>query len=201
MFAFFSLSRIGTIARKSGEGAIPPFSTSRRIGSSYRGGLINVPRARDLLVVRPVGPCYLTLACESLIELDRDTLHTRLGSSHECHSGDGRCAFALVSFVQVGLALHGPLSVESLRCRLLPPLRLIVARASRVRALPDEPELVEYQLQVVVVFEFLYILSLLFLARRAFVYRCCTAIASYAGKISLYTADLSACPGNVISGA
>nr|CAD1830245.1 unnamed protein product [Ananas comosus var. bracteatus] len=32
----------------------------------------------------------------SLIELDRDTLHTRLGSSHECHSGDGRCAFALV---------------------------------------------------------------------------------------------------------
>nr|CAD1833668.1 unnamed protein product [Ananas comosus var. bracteatus] len=71
-----------------------------------------VPRARDLLVVRPVRFGYLTLAYESLIELDRDTLHTRLGSSHECHSGDGRCAFALVSFVQVGLALHGPLSVE-----------------------------------------------------------------------------------------
>nr|CAD1831220.1 unnamed protein product [Ananas comosus var. bracteatus] len=29
-----------------------------------------------------------------LIELDRDTLHTRLGSAHECHSGDGLCAFA-----------------------------------------------------------------------------------------------------------
>nr|CAD1829952.1 unnamed protein product [Ananas comosus var. bracteatus] len=43
----------------------------------------------------------------SLIELDRDTLHTRLGSSHECHSGDGRCAFALVSFMPVRLALHG----------------------------------------------------------------------------------------------
>nr|CAD1837247.1 unnamed protein product [Ananas comosus var. bracteatus] len=43
----------------------------------------------------------------SLIELDRDTLHTRLGSSHECHSGDGRCAFALVSLMPVGLALYG----------------------------------------------------------------------------------------------
>nr|CAD1829898.1 unnamed protein product [Ananas comosus var. bracteatus] len=42
-----------------------------------------------------------------LIELDRDTLHTRLGSSHECHSRDGRCAFALVSLMPVGLALHG----------------------------------------------------------------------------------------------
>nr|CAD1827404.1 unnamed protein product [Ananas comosus var. bracteatus] len=30
---------------------------------------------------------YLTLASWSLIELDRDTLHTRLGSAHECHSG------------------------------------------------------------------------------------------------------------------
>nr|CAD1824934.1 unnamed protein product [Ananas comosus var. bracteatus] len=143
-----------SIARRSGEGVILPFSTSRRIGSSYRdcsellgavgvdGGPLSpfwrqiVPRARDLLVVRSVGPGYLTLACESLIELDRDTLHTRLGSSHECHFGDGRCAFVLVSFVQ------------SLRCRLLPPLRLIVARASRVRALPDEPELVKYQLQI-----------------------------------------------------
>nr|CAD1817927.1 unnamed protein product [Ananas comosus var. bracteatus] len=46
-------------------------------------------------------------AIKSLIELDRDTLHTRLGSSHECHSGDGRCAFALVSLMPVGLALHG----------------------------------------------------------------------------------------------
>nr|CAD1820298.1 unnamed protein product [Ananas comosus var. bracteatus] len=95
-----------------------------------------VSRARDLLVVRPVGPCYLTLACESLIELDKDTLHTRLGSSHECHSEDGRCAFALVSFMQVGLALHGPLSVESHRLRLLLLLIRIEARASRVRALP-----------------------------------------------------------------
>ncbi|XP_020095543.1 uncharacterized protein LOC109715122 isoform X2 [Ananas comosus] len=41
--------------------------------------------------------------------------------------------------------------VDSLLFRLLLLLRQIVARASRVRALPDEPELVE-QLHVVVVF-------------------------------------------------
>nr|CAD1830119.1 unnamed protein product [Ananas comosus var. bracteatus] len=29
-------------------------------------------------------------------------------SAHECHSGGGLCGFALMSFVQVGLALHGP---------------------------------------------------------------------------------------------
>nr|CAD1822720.1 unnamed protein product [Ananas comosus var. bracteatus] len=43
------------------------------------------------------------LAFESLIELDRDTLHTRFDSSHECHSGDGRCAFALVSCMRLDL--------------------------------------------------------------------------------------------------
>nr|CAD1832828.1 unnamed protein product [Ananas comosus var. bracteatus] len=30
---------------------------------------------------------FLTLAFQSLFELDRDTLHTRLDSAHECHSG------------------------------------------------------------------------------------------------------------------
>nr|CAD1823148.1 unnamed protein product [Ananas comosus var. bracteatus] len=75
---------------------------------------------------------YLTLACESRIELDRDTLHTRLGSSHECHSGDGRCAFALVSFMPVGLTLHGLVSVESHRLRLLLLLIRIEARASQL---------------------------------------------------------------------
>nr|CAD1823626.1 unnamed protein product [Ananas comosus var. bracteatus] len=107
-----------SIEMRPGEGTIPPFSTSRRIGISYRGavgvdgGPISpfwrqiMPKARDLLVVRLIGPCYLTWACESRIEFDRDTLHTRFGSSHECYSGDGRCASALVSFVQVGLALH-----------------------------------------------------------------------------------------------
>nr|CAD1821864.1 unnamed protein product [Ananas comosus var. bracteatus] len=48
----------------------------------------------------------------SLIELDRDALHTRLGSAHECHSGVRLCAFALVSLMPVGLALHGPVSVD-----------------------------------------------------------------------------------------
>nr|CAD1821515.1 unnamed protein product [Ananas comosus var. bracteatus] len=73
------------------------------------------------------GPRFLFLVSDCaegtcLIELDRDTLHIRLGSSHECHSGDGRCAFALMSFVQ------------SRRLRLLLLLILIVARASRIRA-------------------------------------------------------------------
>nr|CAD1822969.1 unnamed protein product [Ananas comosus var. bracteatus] len=78
----------------------------------------------------------------SLFELDRDTLHTRLGSSHECHSGGRRCAFALVSCMPVRLALHRLISSggswESHRFRLLrlPRIR-IEARASRVRALPD----------------------------------------------------------------
>nr|CAD1838809.1 unnamed protein product [Ananas comosus var. bracteatus] len=76
----------------------------------------------------------LRLELESLFELDRDTLHTRLGSSHECHSGGGRGAFALVSLRLVGLAIHG----LSHRFRLLrlPRIR-IEARASRGRALPD----------------------------------------------------------------
>nr|CAD1829766.1 unnamed protein product [Ananas comosus var. bracteatus] len=54
-------------------------------------------------------------------------------ASHSCHSGVGLSAFALVSFVQIGLALYG----LSHRLRLL-LLILIVARASRVRALPVE---------------------------------------------------------------
>nr|CAD1818263.1 unnamed protein product [Ananas comosus var. bracteatus] len=32
-------------------------------------------------------PKFLLVGIWSLIELDRDTLHTRLGSAHECHSG------------------------------------------------------------------------------------------------------------------
>ena len=57
----------------------------------------------------------LRLELESLFELDRDTLHTRLGSSYECHSGVRLCAFALVSLMPVGLALHGPVSVDRAR--------------------------------------------------------------------------------------
>nr|CAD1822811.1 unnamed protein product [Ananas comosus var. bracteatus] len=59
-------------------------------------------------------PCLLNLD-KSLFELDRDTLHTRLGSAHECHSGVRLCAFALVSLMPVGLALHGPVSVDKAR--------------------------------------------------------------------------------------
>nr|CAD1827156.1 unnamed protein product [Ananas comosus var. bracteatus] len=46
-----------------------------------------VLRARYLLVVRPVRVDFLTLTFQSLFELNRDTLHTRLSSAHECHSG------------------------------------------------------------------------------------------------------------------
>nr|CAD1822718.1 unnamed protein product [Ananas comosus var. bracteatus] len=91
-----------------------------------------------LIVNRKVRFGYLTWACESRIELDRDTLHTRFGSSHECHSGDGRCAFR-VGVVRAGWTCSPRLlSVESLRFRLLYLLRQIVARALRARALPDE---------------------------------------------------------------
>nr|CAD1830224.1 unnamed protein product [Ananas comosus var. bracteatus] len=45
-----------------------------------------VPRARDLLVVRPVRVGYLTLACESSTNLT-ETLVNSVGSRPECHSG------------------------------------------------------------------------------------------------------------------
>nr|CAD1832621.1 unnamed protein product [Ananas comosus var. bracteatus] len=56
-----------------------------------------------------------------LFELDRDTLHTRLGSAHEYHSGVRLCAFALVSLMPVGLALHRQLC-EDIRGVTLPLL-------------------------------------------------------------------------------
>nr|CAD1817361.1 unnamed protein product [Ananas comosus var. bracteatus] len=106
------------------------------------------------------------IAFESLIELDRDTLYTRLDSSHEYHFGDGRCAFALVSLMPIGLALHG----------------LVVWRATvvgcccrRLGSRQGRHELEPYQT----------------CRARG------TAIASYIGKIPLYTADLLACPENV----
>nr|CAD1833899.1 unnamed protein product [Ananas comosus var. bracteatus] len=60
----------------------------------------------------PASRWSVRCVCWSLFELDRDTLHTRLGSAHECHSGVRLCAFALVSLMPVGLALHGPVSVD-----------------------------------------------------------------------------------------
>nr|CAD1823029.1 unnamed protein product [Ananas comosus var. bracteatus] len=47
----------------------------------------------------------------SLIELNRDTLHTRLDSSHECHSKDRRCAFTLVSCMPSHLGGTGVFTV------------------------------------------------------------------------------------------
>nr|CAD1834753.1 unnamed protein product [Ananas comosus var. bracteatus] len=43
-----------------------------------------IPRSPHLQFLDEVS---LVETCWSLIELDRDTLHTRLGSAHECHSG------------------------------------------------------------------------------------------------------------------
>nr|CAD1839549.1 unnamed protein product [Ananas comosus var. bracteatus] len=53
----------------------------------------------------------LPLRSWSLIELDRDTLHTRLGSAHECHSGVRLCAFALVSLKPSQLGRTGVFTV------------------------------------------------------------------------------------------
>nr|CAD1827574.1 unnamed protein product [Ananas comosus var. bracteatus] len=81
---------------------------TRRRSVGFRRGLIRwiqdfernprSPYLPDFVEVRLVeSVLYLTVAnfgtetviCAfwSLIELDRDTLHTRLGSAHECHSG------------------------------------------------------------------------------------------------------------------
>nr|CAD1821563.1 unnamed protein product [Ananas comosus var. bracteatus] len=119
-----------------------------------------------------------------LIELDRDTLHTRLGSAHECHSGVRLCAFALVSLMPVGLALHGP----SHRFRLLrlPRIR-IEARAATgfgccafrgSGSRQGRRELEPYPT-----------------SRARGTLTAGTAVASYTGEIPLYTADLSACRG------
>nr|CAD1831347.1 unnamed protein product [Ananas comosus var. bracteatus] len=134
-----------------------------------------------------------------LFELDRDTLHTRLGSAHEFHSGVRLCAFALVSLMPVGLALHRSVSVEvagqSQRGRdgyIHSPRDGAIGAGCCIFRRPGSRqgrcELEPYPtvrargfplLQVVVVLEFMYIV----------------------GEIPLYTADLSACPGNEISGA
>nr|CAD1832927.1 unnamed protein product [Ananas comosus var. bracteatus] len=110
----------------------PVYWYTRRSGCSGLLGAVGVDGG-------PISPfgfglCRGHVTVESLIELDRDTLHTRLGSSHECHSGVGRCAFALVSCMPVRFALHG----LSHRLRLLLLLIRIEARASQVRALPVE---------------------------------------------------------------
>nr|CAD1832931.1 unnamed protein product [Ananas comosus var. bracteatus] len=128
------------IVRRLGERGSSPFLTfpastvgvsarTRRRSVGFRRGLIRwiqdfernprSPYLPDFVEVRLVeSVLYLTAAnfgtetLESLFELDKDTLHTRLGSSHECHSGGGRGAFALVSLRLVGLAIHGLVSVE-----------------------------------------------------------------------------------------
>nr|CAD1820484.1 unnamed protein product [Ananas comosus var. bracteatus] len=126
----------------------------RTLLAGPEGSRLKFPAFRDLLLAT------MELR-ESSVEI---RLHTWLGSAHECNSGVGLSAFALYS-VLVGLALHGLISVEvafrirqagrvrsqslgqvcsqslwiwSLLFRLLLLPRPIVARALRVRALPDE---------------------------------------------------------------
>nr|CAD1823679.1 unnamed protein product [Ananas comosus var. bracteatus] len=70
-----------------------------------------------------------------LIELDRDTLHTRLSSSHECTPETGAVLLRWCRLCQLDL-----LSMDCRRLRLLLLLILIMARASRVRALPVESQ-------------------------------------------------------------
>nr|CAD1826122.1 unnamed protein product [Ananas comosus var. bracteatus] len=118
-------------ARKLGEASTVGISIrTRRRSVGFRRDLVRWIRDFER---NPRSPYLLDLV-KSLFELDRDTLHTRLGSAHECHSGVRLCAFALVSLMPVGLALYGP----SHRFWLLHrPRTRIEARAPRVRALLD----------------------------------------------------------------
>nr|CAD1834741.1 unnamed protein product [Ananas comosus var. bracteatus] len=137
----------------------------------------------------------------SLFELDRDTLHTGLGSAHECHSGVRLCAFALVSLMPVGLTLHGPWVDRCCFGRY--PLRttcfynsshaqllLLFCRATGFSCCAfrgsgsrqGRRELEPYPTDR---------------ARGTLLQHCISTDAfdaSYTGKIPLYTADLSACP-------
>nr|CAD1822989.1 unnamed protein product [Ananas comosus var. bracteatus] len=206
---------------------------------------LSVPRARYLLIVRPVRVDFLTLAFQSLFELDRDTLHTRLGSAHECHSGVRLCAFALVSLMPVGLALHGPVRVEVAGQSQRGGDGCIHSSGDGYAYSPDwigsdltfpTADLVgdrccfgRYPLRTTCFYSSSHA-QLLLLFCRATGFDCCafrgsgsrqgcrelepyptdrasgtsaagTAVASYTEKISLYTANLSACPGNETSGA
>nr|CAD1819767.1 unnamed protein product [Ananas comosus var. bracteatus] len=95
-----------SFARRQGEGVFSSFSTPCRNWSRW----LRIGAHFRILRVEFGGSVISGLW--SLFELDRDTLHTRLGSAHECHSGVRLCAFALVSLMPVGLALHRPVSVE-----------------------------------------------------------------------------------------
>nr|CAD1836345.1 unnamed protein product [Ananas comosus var. bracteatus] len=109
----------------------------------------------------------------SLIELDRDTLHTRLGSAHECHSGVRLVLLRWCRSCQLDL-----LSTDQLEW-IEPDSR---NRAGRVYSQSRGRS-----------HRFLHRLRTRIEARALRV----QLFASYTGKISLYTADLSACPGNV----
>uniref|UniRef100_A0A6V7QVW0 Uncharacterized protein n=1 Tax=Ananas comosus var. bracteatus TaxID=296719 RepID=A0A6V7QVW0_ANACO len=121
--------RRSSIVRRPGEGVIPSFSTSRQVGFSYRvvDGGPGIDRS------------YIRLCEDTSTEI---RLHTRLGRAHECRSGVWLCAFALMSLISGTSAYTVPneigSEVISLLFRLLRLHRLIEARASRARALPDE---------------------------------------------------------------
>nr|CAD1841162.1 unnamed protein product [Ananas comosus var. bracteatus] len=112
----------------------------------------------------------------SLIELDRDTLHTRLGSAHECHSGVRLVLLRWCRSCQLDL-----LSTDQLVW--IEPI--VSAGQGRVSSQSRDGYAYSPDLDWVR-FDIFY--------SRYF-------DASYTGKIPLYTADLSAWPGNEISGA
>nr|CAD1842575.1 unnamed protein product [Ananas comosus var. bracteatus] len=66
-----------------------------------------------------------------------DTLHTRLGSSHECHSGGGRCPFALVSWMPSQLSGTGVFTVPGTGMFTV-PVRLGRGWTDVLRAVPTE---------------------------------------------------------------
>nr|CAD1835444.1 unnamed protein product [Ananas comosus var. bracteatus] len=77
-----------SIVRRPGESVIPPFSTSRRVGFSYR--VVDGGPGFDRSDIR---------LCRGYVTSEI-RLHTRLGRAHECRSGVWFCAFALMSLIK-----------------------------------------------------------------------------------------------------
>nr|CAD1842471.1 unnamed protein product [Ananas comosus var. bracteatus] len=128
---------------------------------------------------------------DSLFELDRDTLHTRLGSAHECHSGVRlvlsrwcrSCQLDLLSTDQLVWIEPDSRNGAGTGVFTVPgrvPAAASSADQDRGKGVASYSPTRQSELE-------------------AFPY-CRYFDASYTGEIPLYTADLSACPGNESSG-
>nr|CAD1834933.1 unnamed protein product [Ananas comosus var. bracteatus] len=118
-----------SVVRRPGEGVIPPFSTSRRVGFSYR--VVDGGPGFDFFDIR---------LCRGHVTSEI-RLHTRLGRTHECCSGVWLCASALMSLISGTGAYTVPNEIGSEVIPAVPAAASLEAdrgKASRAKALPDE---------------------------------------------------------------